>query len=81
MLQDIGAGRLAHMDEYGIDRQLLLLTAPGVQVVRQRDGTALAREANDRAAASCRAGRIATRRSRPSTRAMSRARSGNSSAP
>jgi predicted TIM-barrel fold metal-dependent hydrolase len=54
MLQDIGAARLAHMDEYGIDRQLLLLTAPGVQVVRAGEGTALAREANDRAAAACR---------------------------
>ncbi len=53
MLQDIGEGRLAHMDEYGIDRQLLLLTAPGVQVLRASEGTALAREANDRAAASC----------------------------
>ncbi len=53
MLQDIGEGRIAHMDEYGIDRQLLLLTSPGVQVVRESEGTALAREANDRAAASC----------------------------
>lgn len=54
MLQDIGEGRLAHMDDYGIDRQLLLLTSPGVQVVREGEGTALAREANDRAAESCR---------------------------
>ncbi len=54
MLQDVGEGRLAHMNEYGIDRQLLLLTAPGVQVVRPSDGTALSREANDRAAQSCR---------------------------
>jgi predicted TIM-barrel fold metal-dependent hydrolase len=54
MLQDIGEGRIQHMDEYGIDRQLLLLTSPGVQVVRESDGTALAREANDRAAQSCR---------------------------
>ncbi len=54
MLQDLGELRLAHMDEYGIDRQLLLLTAPGVQVVRPGDGTALAREANDIAAAACR---------------------------
>ncbi len=53
MLQDIGEGRIAHMDEYGIDRQLLLLTSPGVQVVREGEGTVLAREANDRAAASC----------------------------
>ena len=54
MLQDVGAGRIAHMDEYGIDRQLLLLTAPGVQVVRPGDGTALARQANDIAAQACR---------------------------
>ena len=49
-----GRLRLAHMDEYGIDRQLLLLTAPGVQVVRPGEGTALAREANDIAAEACR---------------------------
>lgn len=54
MLQDLGDLRLAHMDEYGIDRQLLLLTAPGVQVVRPGDGTALARDANDIAAEACR---------------------------
>jgi predicted TIM-barrel fold metal-dependent hydrolase len=54
MLQDIGEGRIAHMDEYGIDRQLLLLTSPGVQVVREGEGTVLAREANDRAVESCR---------------------------
>lgn len=34
MLQNLGDLRLSHMDEYGIDRQLLLLTAPGVQVAR-----------------------------------------------
>ncbi|MEI9852370.1 MAG: amidohydrolase family protein [Sphingomonas sp.] len=54
LLQDIGAQRIAHMDEYGIDRQLLLLTAPGVQVVRPGEGTPLAREANDIAAQACR---------------------------
>ncbi len=54
MLQDLGELRLSHMDEYGIDRQLLLLTAPGVQVVRPSDGNALAREANDIAAEACR---------------------------
>ena len=54
MLQDLGDLRLAHMDEYGIARQLLLLTAPGVQVLRPGDGTAFAREANDRAAEACR---------------------------
>jgi predicted TIM-barrel fold metal-dependent hydrolase len=54
MLQDLGELRIGHMDEMGIDRQLLLLTAPGVQVVRPRDGTALAHEANDIAAEACR---------------------------
>lgn len=54
MLQDLGELRLSHMDEYGIDRQLLLLTAPGVQVVRESEGTALAREANDIALDACR---------------------------
>jgi len=53
MLQDLGELRIAHMDELGIDRQLLLLTAPGVQVVRPGEGTALAREANDLAADAC----------------------------
>jgi predicted TIM-barrel fold metal-dependent hydrolase len=53
MLQDLGKLRIEHMDEFGIDRQQLLLTAPGVQVVRPGDGTALAREANDIAAEAC----------------------------
>ena len=53
MLQDLGDLRIAHMDEFGIDRQLLLLTAPGVQVVRPGEGTPLAREANDIAADAC----------------------------
>ncbi|MCP5395410.1 MAG: amidohydrolase family protein [Sphingomonadaceae bacterium] len=53
MLQDLGEMRLAHMDEYGIDRQLLLLTSPGVQVVRPGEGTPLARQANDIAADAC----------------------------
>jgi len=53
MLQDLGELRLSHMDEYGVDRQLLLLTAPGVQVARPSEGTALAREANDIATDAC----------------------------
>src|SRR5690606_26404480 len=53
MLQDLGSLRIAHMDELGIDRQLLLLTAPGVPVVRPGEGTPLAREANDLAADAC----------------------------
>lgn len=53
MLQDLGVQRLAHMDEYGIARQVLLLTSPGVQVLRQSEGTAFARAANDIAADAC----------------------------
>jgi predicted TIM-barrel fold metal-dependent hydrolase len=53
-LMDIGENRLARMDELGIDMQLLLLTAPGVQVLHPAEGTALARLANDRLAAACR---------------------------
>ena len=53
MLQDLSDLRIEHMDEFGIERQLLLLTAPGVQVVRPGEGTPLAREANDIAADAC----------------------------
>jgi predicted TIM-barrel fold metal-dependent hydrolase len=53
-LMDVGAHRLARMDELGIARQLLLLTAPGVQVLEPAEGTALARLANDRLAQVCR---------------------------
>jgi 5-carboxyvanillate decarboxylase len=53
-LMDIGEARLARMDELGIARQLLLLTAPGVQVLEPAEGTALARLANDRLAEVCR---------------------------
>lgn len=53
-LMDIGDARLARMDELGIDKQLLLLTSPGVQVLEPEEGTALARLANDRLAEVCR---------------------------
>jgi predicted TIM-barrel fold metal-dependent hydrolase len=53
-LMDIGAQRLARMDELGIDKQLLLLTSPGVQVLEPDEGTALAQLANDRLAEVCR---------------------------
>jgi len=52
-LFDIGPGRIARMDELGIDRQLLLLTAPGVQVLDPRTGTELAALSNDRLAEAC----------------------------
>lgn len=53
-LLDIGEKRIARMDELGIAKQLLLLTAPGVQVLEPHEGTALARLANDRLAEACR---------------------------
>jgi predicted TIM-barrel fold metal-dependent hydrolase len=53
-LCEIGERRIARMDELGIDRQLLLLTAPGVQVLERQVGTELAALSNDRLAAACR---------------------------
>ena len=53
-LCDIGEGRIARMDALGIDRQLLLLTAPGVQVLERSVGTGLAALSNDRLAEACR---------------------------
>jgi 5-carboxyvanillate decarboxylase len=44
---DIGQGRIDAMDDYGIDMQLLLLTAPGVQVFSADTATALAADSND----------------------------------
>jgi 2,3-dihydroxybenzoate decarboxylase len=46
-IQDLGAQRLADMDACGIARQIVFLTAPGVQVFDAATGTSLAREAND----------------------------------
>ncbi len=53
-LMEVGERRLARMDELGIDKQLLLLTSPGVQVLEPEEGTALACLANDRLADICR---------------------------
>ena len=55
VLTDLGAGRLAAMDADGIDMQLLLLSAPGVQVFEKSIALALAAESNDYAAAACKA--------------------------
>jgi 2,3-dihydroxybenzoate decarboxylase len=46
-LLDLGEGRIADMDAAGISLQLLLLTAPGVQVFDAATATALARATND----------------------------------
>ena len=49
-LLDLGERRIADMDSAGIDRQLLLLTAPGVQVFDAATGSALAADSNDQLA-------------------------------
>ena len=46
-IQDLDAERLADMDASGIAKQLVFLTAPGVQVFDAGSATSLAREAND----------------------------------
>jgi len=46
-LCDIGAGRIAAMDEAGIDAQLLSLTAPGLEQAETADALAVARDSND----------------------------------
>jgi 5-carboxyvanillate decarboxylase len=46
-LQDLGEKRLAHMDEAGIDRQIIALTSPGVQVMDTETAVSFAKVAND----------------------------------
>ncbi len=46
-LLDLGAGRLAHMDEVGIDMQVLSLTSPGIQLFDADLATRLAAHSND----------------------------------
>lgn len=49
-LQDLGEGRIADMDAAGIARQIVALTAPGVQVFDAPEAVALATLCNDRLA-------------------------------
>jgi len=46
-IQDLGAQRIADMDASGIARQLVFLTAPGVQVFDAATAASLARDFND----------------------------------
>jgi 5-carboxyvanillate decarboxylase len=46
-IQELGAPRIADMDATGIAKQLVFLTAPGVQVFDATTATSLAREYND----------------------------------
>ena len=49
-LTDLGAGRISDMDRYGIDMQILSITAPGIQVFSTEKAIDLARKSNDRLA-------------------------------
>ena len=49
-IQKIDETRIADMDASGIDMQLLLLTAPGVQVMKKDIAVAMAAMSNDRVA-------------------------------
>ena len=53
-LLDLGESRIADMDATGIAKQILMVTAPGVQVFDAPTGTALARSVNDQLADACR---------------------------
>jgi 2,3-dihydroxybenzoate decarboxylase len=53
-IQDVGERRIRDMDLTGIARQILSLTAPGVQVFDAATGTALARSFNDQLAGAIR---------------------------
>ena len=50
-LVDLDAVRIGHMDEAGIDVQVLALTSPGVQVFARAEAVPLACDANDQLAA------------------------------
>jgi 2,3-dihydroxybenzoate decarboxylase len=53
-LVDLGEMRLKHMDERGVDMQVIGLTSPGVQVMPTEEATAFAAYANDVLADACR---------------------------
>ncbi|MFD9738978.1 amidohydrolase family protein [Umezawaea sp. NPDC059074] len=46
-LRDVGEGRIADMDDQGVDVAVLSLASPGVQNLTAADAVAVAREAND----------------------------------
>lgn len=54
-LADLGEGRLAAMDDAGVDVQVLSLTGPGLEPLAADEAVALGRDANDRVAAAVRA--------------------------
>ena len=50
-LADLSEGRLADMDDAGVDVQVLSLSAPGLEPLPAAEGVALGRDANDQVAA------------------------------
>ena len=52
-LQDLGPGRIQDMDDRGIDRQIIAVTAPGVQVLDRDTAVSMAVEANDMLGEAC----------------------------
>ena len=52
-LVDLGEKRLAHMDAAGVDKAVISLTAPGVQVMTRDDAVAFSVDANDQLAEAC----------------------------
>jgi 2,3-dihydroxybenzoate decarboxylase len=53
-LQDLGALRIADMNERGIDRQIIAITSPGTQILEKDDAVAMSVLANDQLAEACR---------------------------
>jgi 2,3-dihydroxybenzoate decarboxylase len=53
-LSDLDQIRLQHMDDTGIDRQIIALTSPGVQIMESDTAAAFAKVANDELAAAVR---------------------------
>ncbi|MDB5989304.1 MAG: amidohydrolase family protein [Herbaspirillum sp.] len=53
-LSDLDQVRLQHMDDTGIDRQIIALTSPGVQIMDTETAVAFAKVANDELAAAVR---------------------------
>ena len=53
-LVDLGDQRIGHMDERGIDMQIVSMTSPGVQVLPKDEATRFAAYANDVLAEGCR---------------------------
>ena len=52
-ITDLGDQRIRHMDERGIDKQVLFLTSPGVQVMPTAEAVAYAARANDELSEGC----------------------------